>query len=285
MKNKLEIKRYQDWCANDGALAYFRRALRDAAVSCLSIPRRVNREKAEIRFVYYHHIFNDERKGFDRQLHYLRNFGEFISHDFAVDLITKNTPIDGRYIAISFDDGFKCCFENALPVLLDHNASAMFYVVTDLIGKSISLGEPIYAKTFGARGAGSTLSFLSWDNCKKMVTAGMEIGSHTRTHPRLISLSEFNAKEEMRASKLEIEKRLSIPCQHFCAPFGRPGVDFNSERDPKLAASIGYKSFASGFRGNITSLTNSNFLNRDQLIANWGNQQIRYFLGSTELWI
>ena len=58
--------------------------------------------------------------GFIRQLKDMKNFGEFISMDAAVELLTSKDPLEGRYFCLSFDDGMK----SALP---PHYPFSMIY--------------------------------------------------------------------------------------------------------------------------------------------------------------
>jgi len=51
---------------------------RNAAVTLLSAGRSINRNPGWLRFPNHHLVFDDERKGFARQLDYLQKFGNFI---------------------------------------------------------------------------------------------------------------------------------------------------------------------------------------------------------------
>jgi peptidoglycan/xylan/chitin deacetylase (PgdA/CDA1 family) len=60
---------------------------------------------------------DDECASFDKQLKYMKNIGDFISLDDAVTLLESNQSLCGRYFCITFDEGFKNCFTNAIPIL------------------------------------------------------------------------------------------------------------------------------------------------------------------------
>ena len=80
-------------------------AARNLAIAVQSINRNINNTNKLIRMFFYHHIFDDEKLGFERQLKYIKNFGEFISIDDLASMVQGNEPIDGRYFCLSFDDG------------------------------------------------------------------------------------------------------------------------------------------------------------------------------------
>jgi len=250
---------------------------RDVMLRGLAIGRHIDATSNWLRFPFYHHVFEDERAGFARQLRYLRQFGEYVSLDDAVDLLESGATIDGRYFCLTFDDGFKSCLNGALPILSEMAAPANFYIVTSLIGQSLPSDDPIARKVFGFKGENTNLEFLSWEDCQIMTDAGMTIGSHTQTHPRLATLSAVNASSEMILSKEEIENHLGQPCHHFCAPYGLAGDDYDPERDPELARQLGYRSFVTGHRGCMRQGDNPLAIQRDQLMANWGLHQLRYF--------
>ncbi|MEX0695753.1 MAG: polysaccharide deacetylase family protein, partial [Rhodospirillales bacterium] len=234
--------------------------------------------KDGIRFPYYHHVFDDERQGFARHLRYLRNIGEIIGIDDAIGMINAGTPLDGRYICITFDDGFKNWIENALPILVEADAVAAFFVATDYIGTDLE-GDRDKLLAFYDDGT-RLMEFLSWDDCRAMVAAGMTIGSHSAGHVHLLDLDDAGAERELAESKLKIESETGLPCRHFCCPFGRANIDYDPARHPQMAERVGYASFLTTQRGGNLADASPFDIRRDHLLANWGNFQLRYFLGA-----
>ena len=152
------------------------------------------------------------------------------------------------------------------------------FVVTDLVGQSLAADDPLARQVFGFRGRGTTLDFMDWNDCHALVGAGMTIGSHARSHPKLAEVDAASASAELAESRAEIEAKLGVPCMHFCAPYGQPGTHFDSTRDPELARAAGYRSFATGVRGPSRQGDDPLLLRRDHLLAGWGEHQLRYFL-------
>jgi peptidoglycan/xylan/chitin deacetylase (PgdA/CDA1 family) len=270
------IRTYAEFSSCSGSSGRLRAVAREAAVLALSIGRNIKRTSGWIRFPYYHHVFDDERHGFNRQLNYLRGYGEFISLDDVVGLLNSGGTIDGRYFCITFDDGFKNCLTNAVPILLDKGAPAVFFMTTEYIDSD---PERDMEKLLGFFDSGTILmEFLSWQNCRDMASEGMTIGSHTVNHARLVKLSEEKVLYELTTSKAMIEDNLSQVCNHFCSPFGIPDHDYNVERDPRLVRASGYKSMLTTKRGATRRGASPYQLCRDHILANWGNHQLRYFL-------
>jgi len=253
-------------------------AARDLALRALSLTRRIDRGGGWIRCPYYHHVFDDEQAGFARQLDYFARFGEFISLSDAVQLLESGDPINGCYFCITFDDGFRSCLSGATPILAERDIPALFYLVTGLMGQSLSPDDAIARDGFAFAGRGTTLDFLSWNDCRDMERAGMSFGSHTASHARLAALTPEAADHELRESKQTVETEIGQACEHFCAPYGVAGNDYDPARDAPLARAAGYRSFATGARGAMRAGDDPLSLKRDHIVANWGNHQLRYFL-------
>ena len=272
------IRNYSTFMAGQGVVARLRDAARTTAIAALSTSCDPKRTSGWIRFPYYHHVFDDERQGFARHLRYFKNIGDIIGIDEAVDMLAAGTPLDGRYICITFDDGFKNWIENALPILVEADAVAAFFVATDYIGTDPELDRD---KLLGFYDDGIRLmEFLNWDDCRAMTAAGMTIGSHSVGHLHLLDLDDAAAERELAVSKLKIETEIGQPCRHFCCPFGQVNIDYDPSRHPQMAGRVGYRSFLTGHRGGNLAGGSPFDIRRDHLLANWGNYQLRYFLGA-----
>lgn len=250
-----------------------RAAIRDAVLRVLSMGRRIDATTGWVRMPYYHHVFDNERKGFAEHLDYLRRFGEFISLDDAVALIASGVVIDGRYFCVGFDDGFKSCMTGAFPILAERAIPATFYVVTDMIGRALSPSDPVARDVFGFCGKDG-IEFLSWDDCLTMIAGGMTIGSHTVSHVHLAECGTDQVARELAQSKMIIERETRRKCAHFCAPYGSA----MSDRDTQIARTTGYLSSSTGLRGANRRGGDVFGLHRDHLMANWGIHQLRYFM-------
>ncbi len=75
---------------------------------------------------------------FDAQIKYLKKHYSIISLNEATERL-KADRLDNIHVVITFDDGFKNNHDYAVPVLLDNDATAVFYIATDFIGKHYML--------------------------------------------------------------------------------------------------------------------------------------------------
>lgn len=80
---------------------------------------------------------------------------------------------------------------------------------------------------------------LTADEIKKLSAGGIEIGSHTITHPSLPSLDRADAVEELTASKKTLEAALGRRVRFLAYPFGA-SQHFNAEVED-LTEKAGYE--------------------------------------------
>lgn len=272
------VRTYRRFMAPSSPAQRLRDTARAVAIAGLSLARDPTRQRGWLRFPYYHHVFDDERAGFDRQLAYFKNIGDIIGIDDAVEMLSAGTPLDGRYLCITFDDGFKNWIENALPILVEHDVVAAFFVAAGYIDSDLVKDRE---RLLGFYDDGRRLmEFLTWADCRTMTAAGMSIGSHSIGHVHLNDLDDEAAMRELAGSKEMIERETGAPCRHFCCPFGRAGIDYMPSRHPEMAAAAGYASFLTGHRGANLAGASPYDIRRDHVLANWGNYQLRYFFGT-----
>lgn len=265
---------YRDLVRTTSVKQRLRAALRDTALFLMALKDQGPNGAGWLRFPYYHYVFDDEKKGFDRQLRYMKNFGEFISLDDAAVLLRDGTPFRGRYFCITFDDGFKNFATNAAPIMAEYNCPSALFLPTDYIGlKREQDGSDMKRFYVTAR----PIEFLTWDDCRTLARAGITIGSHTCGHARLSELAADAVIEQLSKSKETIETQLGVSCRHFSSPYGKPGHDYRPDEIQDLAPRLGYDTFLTTVRGLNTHHTNPYDIRRDLLCACWGNFQLKHF--------
>ena len=143
----------------------------------------------------------------------------------------------GKVVGITFDDGFQNNLHHALPVLLRHGFTATCYGVSAMIGATNSwdLDKGIPQKPLMTR-----------DDWRAWSAAGMDVGSHTRNHANLPSLSTEQAQEQITLSKQELETLCGCGVKHFCYPYG-----WFTDEHKMLVQQAGYHTATTTARGRV----------------------------------
>jgi peptidoglycan/xylan/chitin deacetylase (PgdA/CDA1 family) len=128
------------------------------------------------------------------------------------DLTRSESPVwPERPVVITFDDAFRDFRETALGALLDHGFPATLYVPTSYVGAT---------SRWLAREGEATRPMLTWSALEEVARAGIEVGSHTQTHPQLDLLPMAAVETQLLESKHELEQRLQSSVTTFAYPFG-----------------------------------------------------------------
>jgi len=109
---------------------------------------------------------------------------------------------------LSFDDGWRDGLTVVAPLLERLGIRASFYVCPGLWGTR-------HALVTGPAGA-----LLTRDEARELHERGMEVASHTLTHPDLRALDDAALATELRDSKAAVEEVTGAPCRTFAYPFG-----------------------------------------------------------------
>lgn len=88
---------------------------------------------------------------------------------------------------------------------------------------------------------------VTWEQVRSMCAEGLEVGSHSRSHPILTKLSDSELREEVFESKYEIKKEIGVEPRFFCYPNGQKD-DFDA-RVKQVVRSAGYEYGVAAFPG------------------------------------
>jgi peptidoglycan/xylan/chitin deacetylase (PgdA/CDA1 family) len=155
----------------------------------------------------------------------------------------------GRTLAVTFDDAYLSVLERAYPILASLGFPGTVFVVTDFADD----GRPLHWPRSNEWRGGpyeDELRGMTWSQLAQLVESGWEIGSHTRTHPRLTELSDDGLARELRGSREACERALGRRCSSLAYPYG----DFDA-RVAKAAAEAGYQVAATETLGPPDPLT------------------------------
>jgi peptidoglycan/xylan/chitin deacetylase (PgdA/CDA1 family) len=114
-------------------------------------------------------------------------------------------------VALTFDDGYRDALTQALPLLVKYGFTATCYLVSDAIGKH-NLWDAVYLQ--------EEKPLMDHEQVQHWLGAGMEIGSHSRSHPKLEVMADAAAWPEIAESRDALRAAYGVPIDHFCYPFG-----------------------------------------------------------------
>ena len=115
-------------------------------------------------------------------------------------------------VGLTFDDGYEDFLSTALPTLETLGFSATLFVVAGMLGEE---------NTWEHRGGPvARLRLLEADGVREVSERGMEVGSHSVTHPRLSGLDRETLIYEVGDSRQMLSEILNAPVEGFCYPYG-----------------------------------------------------------------
>ncbi|MBE7443835.1 MAG: polysaccharide deacetylase family protein [Planctomycetia bacterium] len=150
-------------------------------------------------------------ESFEEQLKYLRDAGFYsIKLDDWYTAMETKSPLPGRAVLITFDDGYLDFLTYAWPLLKHYGFSAIVFVVTDEIGE-FNRWDNVY---------GEQIPLLGWNDIRLLYTEGVEFGSHSASHPYLTALSTAEIVREGTRSRAILLRELGAPIKAFAYPHG-----------------------------------------------------------------
>ena len=154
-------------------------------------------------------------------------------------LTTAGEALAGRAgsLHVTFDDAYKSV-EQGLAVLERLGIPATVFACAEYAENGRPLDVPELAAEVAAHP--EELATMGWNELRDLADRGVEIGSHTSTHPHLTRLSDTELDRELQDSRSRLEEKLGRPCRFLAYPYGE-----NDARVRAAAARAGYEaSFA-----------------------------------------
>lgn len=127
----------------------------------------------------------------------------------GLTIFESQTVRDAKVIVLTFDDGYEDNLHHALPILheLDYTATCFF------------VAEKLGSESFDIWSNG-THRLMDSNQLKEWSRMGMEVGSHTLTHPNLTKIDKAHAKHEIADSKTILSDLTGCPVSSFAYPYG-----------------------------------------------------------------
>lgn len=202
----------------------------------------------------YNHI-NTLPAVFSQQMRWLKYTG-YTAVDLGEAWARLQSGQDlSKTVVITFDDGYRDFYSDALDVMKQCGFTATIFLITDRIRK----------QSVRIEGA----DYLTWREVKILHQEGMRFGSHTMTHADLRSMYPDQLEYELGRSKEIIEQNLGVAVDSFSYPFAFPEEDKNFMRFLEdFMKNLGFEYGVSNILGRARNSSNPFFLPRLP-VNNW----------------
>ncbi|WP_438996277.1 polysaccharide deacetylase family protein [Candidatus Puniceispirillum sp.] len=149
-----------------------------------------------------------------------------------VEYLQSGQPLPDRTVAITIDDAYLSVYQEAWPRLKALNMPFTLFVAT----------QPIDANRYG---------YMTWDHIRELQSAGVTIGSQTRTHPHMHQISIEQSKSEIAESNARFIAELGLRPSLFAYPYGEYDRQvIQAVMDAGFTAAFGQNSgIAHGYNG------------------------------------
>jgi peptidoglycan/xylan/chitin deacetylase (PgdA/CDA1 family) len=144
----------------------------------------------------------------------------------------------GRVMAVTFDDAFASVADRAYPILARLGVPGTVFVPTDFPDRRRPMSWPGMERWLDGPHEDELLP-ASWHQLQRLAEAGWEVASHTRSHPKLTSLSDQELRAELAGSRSTLIERIGGSCGSLAYPFGT-----YDDRVVRFARSAGYTAAA-----------------------------------------
>ena len=197
---------------------------------------------------------------FRRQLAWLRERDYVsLSLDELGGYLREGGALPKRWVAITFDDGWRDNFTHGWPLLKEFGFGATIFLITDRVARR----EPV----------GAWDDYLTAGDVAVLQAEGAWFGSHTHTHPRLTKLDSDGVAAELLESRRRLVDDLKVPADWLCYPYGN-----FSPRIAGLARDAGYVGALSTIRDNRPQADQLYWLPRVMVMNDTEPKRLGYML-------
>jgi peptidoglycan/xylan/chitin deacetylase (PgdA/CDA1 family) len=166
-----------------------------------------------------------------------RQLAEFSRRGYRGATLSEalTAPPAEKTLVVTFDDAHRSVLELAAPTMARLGIPGTVYVPTGYADTDRPMAWEGYDIWLGTEHENELLC-MGWEELRGLAAAGWEIGSHTRTHPRLSKIEDEPIKVELTESRGECEENMKTPCTSIAYPYS----DFD-DRAVRAAADAGYR--------------------------------------------
>ncbi len=182
---------------------------------------------------------------------------------------------DAAAVALTFDDGFVNFATEAAPILRQRGLPVTLFIVSGHVG-----GDNRW------RGRGDpgmpVLPLLDWEALGRLRDAGVSLGAHTLTHPRLSRCGAAQLQAELALSAEEIHRRLGERPRGFAYPYGDldSAVAEAAASTYRWACTTEFRALSSRDAPNRLPRMDARYFRDSARLGSWGSARLRGWLWS-----
>lgn len=211
------------------------------------------------RILMYHSVGGDPRDhplgirvgvdNFEEQARELAGEGY---KSLTVSELVENLPAvdSGRYVVITFDDGYKDNIVFAAGIIKRFKLKTTFFISAACIEREV---KKMWAD-------GSSREYMDWADIIELDRMGFEIGSHMVHHVDLSLLNDDDLRNEFVDSREIISGKIGKPVRVFSYPYGKV-----NDRIVEIAGTSGYIGGCSSLSGVNHAYVNRHILRRTEI--------------------
>jgi peptidoglycan/xylan/chitin deacetylase (PgdA/CDA1 family) len=141
-----------------------------------------------------------------------------------------------KLLHVTFDDAYRNV-ASAVPILQRLGVPATVFACSSYADDGRALAVPELADEAAANPG--HMATMSWNELRALAENGVEIGSHTVSHPHLPQLADDELDRELGQARERIESELGRPCPLLAYPYG--------EADGRVASAARRAGYAAAF--------------------------------------
>lgn len=186
-------------------------------------------------------------------------------------------PPETDAAALTFDDGFDSFGRLAWPLLEERGIPATLFVVTDRVGGN--------NRWDADRTSIPDLRLHDWAELGRLAEAGVELGSHTRSHVDLTAVGSGRIHDEVEGSAERMEREIGYRPTVFAYPFGRQDETASAavREIYELACTTELRPLDSSERRHLLPRIDAYYLRRAGAVCRWGSPRLIIRLGLRRL--
>lgn len=128
------------------------------------------------------------------------------------ELVARVSGGETGLAALTFDDGYRDCYEHVFPILQEMALPFTVFLATGFL----QTGRCEWANGY------SMLPPLTWSQVREMQRHGADIQCHTHGHWRWSEQSSAAIARDLKTSRRILEDHLGAPVSSFAYPYGQP---------------------------------------------------------------